>query len=265
MKELIRLKNVTVQSEDYEILRDISLSFAQSRSTVILGPAGCGKSTLLKVAAGIIMPDRGSVFIDGENLLTMPERDLKAFRRRNGFAFQDAALWANQSLYENLFIPLRFHNPRLKKSEIHDRVMQSLESTGMDSQAHLRPAQISSGEQKIVSFCRALILEPEVLYMDEPTLSIDARVLGIIYDLIRRYKQKGCTLLVVTHDQDLTSWLADDLIVLKAGEVVEMGPFDEVKNSENQEVQSILSSVLSRAASYDTDILGLLAKEQMQD
>ena len=135
----------------------------------------------------------------------------------------------------------------------------------MHTQAQLRPAQISAGEQKIVSFLRALILEPEVLYLDEPTLSIDKRVLSTIYDLIRRYKQRGCSILAVTHDQDLTSWLADDLVVLDQGKILEKGPFDIVKNSTNQEVQTVLSSVLAQAASYDTDILGLLNTEQLED
>ena len=115
MKELIRLENIVLLSEGFEILRDVSLSFSEGRSTVILGPSGCGKSTLLKVAAGILMPDRGTVYIEGRNIITMSERDLKRFRRRNGFVFQDAALWANQSLYENLFMPVRFHCPRLSK------------------------------------------------------------------------------------------------------------------------------------------------------
>ena len=265
MEELIRLENVVVQSGEFQILREISVAFGRGRSTVILGPSGCGKSTLLKVAAAVMMPDLGTVYIEEKNVVTMLEKDLRRFHGKSGFAFQDAALWANASLFENLALPLRFHRPELKKPDIEQRVMKSLESTGMHTQAHLRPAEISAGEQKIISFLRALILEPEVLYMDEPTLSIDKRVMGIIYELIRRYKQRGCTLLVVTHDQDLTSSLTDDLVVLKQGEILEMGPFDIVKNSADPEVQTVLSSVLSRAAAYDTDILGILSKQQLDD
>ena len=265
MDYLIELENVTLLSEDFMILKDVTISFPVGKCTLILGPSGCGKSTLLKAAAGILIPDWGRVLIEGKNLIRMSEKELQSFRKKNGFVFQDAALWANRSLFENLAIPLQFHFPDLSRKEIHERVMKSLEETGMDSQAFLRPAQISAGEQKIVSLQRALILDPIVLYMDEPTLSIDKKVVGIIYDIIRNYKQKNRTLLVVTHDQDLISWLADYLVILVQGKIVEAGPFDTVKNSTDPDVQSVLSSVLAKAASYDTDILGLLDREEIDE
>jgi ABC-type multidrug transport system ATPase subunit len=112
-----------------------------------------------------------------------------------------------------------------------------------------------------VSFLRAVITEPQLLFMDEPTVSVDKKHTGLMYEMIREFKRKGCTLIVVTHDPDLISWLADYLVVLDSGQVVESGPFDSVKNSSSPVVRSILSSVLAEAASYDTDILGLLSDE----
>ena len=109
---------------------------------------------------------------------------------------------------------------------------------------------------------RALVLEPSIFFMDEPTLSVDKKVARIIYDVVRDLKNRGCTLIAVTHDPELTSWLADYLVVLKDGRILEEGPFDIVKSSLNSGVQAILSSVLAKAASYDTDILDLLDEDR---
>ncbi len=258
---LIRLDNVSIVSENFEILRDVSLSIPRGKSTVIIGPSGCGKSTLLKVAAGISIPEQGSLRIGGKNFLRYTEKQVRLFRRDNGFVFQDAALWENRSLYENLSIPLEFHYPDRTQDERNRRVRSLLEKTGLSSEAQLRPAQISTGERKIVSFLRALVNEPTLLFMDEPTLSIDREKAAIIYDMIRDLKRRNCTLVTVTHDPRLTSWLADYVIVLKQGRLVMEGPFDAVKASPEAEVQAILRSVLEEAATYDTDILGLLNDE----
>ncbi len=260
--EIIRLEEVAVKSEEYAILRDVSLSFSRGECTILVGPSGCGKSTLLKAAAGLLVPDQGNVYLDGRNLLRMTDGEMRAFRKKNGFVFQDSALWENRTVYQNLSLPLEYHFPEKTPGGIRERIARVLEGTGLLSQTHLRPAQLSSGERKIVSFLRAVITGPDLLFMDEPTLSVDKKNMGLMYEMIRDFKQRGCTLIVVTHDADLISWLADHLVVLDRGQVVESGPFDSVKNSSSPVVRSILSSVLAEAASYDTDILGLLSEEE---
>jgi ABC-type transporter Mla maintaining outer membrane lipid asymmetry ATPase subunit MlaF len=188
----------------------------------------------------------------------MSEKQTKEFRKKNGFVFQDSALWANRSMYQNLELPLKFHFPELSDEKTTVRVNELLERIGLLSQSHLRPANLSFGEQKIVSFARALVVKPSILFMDEPTQSIDIRILKVMNDMIHELKGRQCTMVIVTHDQELTSQIADNLVVIKGGKILEEGPFDTVKNSRNDDVQSVLSSVLSRPASYDTDILGLL-------
>ena len=262
VQEVIRLEGVSIRSEQYEILRDISLTFPIGRCTILVGPSGCGKSTLLKAAAGLLIPDRGSVFFDGRNFLRMTEREVRSFRKRNGFVFQDSALWENRTIYENLALPLEYHYPEETAGSIREKIAGLLQGTGLLSQTQLRPAQLSSGEKKIVSFMRAVVTEPQLLFMDEPTLSVDKQSTGLLYEMIRRFKRQTQTLIVVTHDPDLISWLADFLVVMDQGRVIESGPFDTVKNSTNPVVRSILSSVLAEAASYDTDILGLLNEER---
>jgi phospholipid/cholesterol/gamma-HCH transport system ATP-binding protein len=258
MEAIIELDKVTITTDVYTVLTDISLPFQKGKSTVIIGPSGCGKSILLKTAAGLTIPDLGRILVDGRNILRLSARALKRFRRENGFVFQDAALWANLTIFENLALPLRFHFPELSKDQVARRVEALLEKTGLRDEAASRPERLSIGEQKMVSFLRALVTRPSLIFLDEPTLSIDRRVARIIYDMIRELKTAGCTLITVTHDPDLTSWLADYLVVLNQGKIVKYGPFDEVKSSPDPMVQSILTSVLSKAASYDTDILELL-------
>lgn len=258
MEPLIQLTDIVVRTPDYTILEGVSVEFPRRLSTVIMGPSGCGKSTLLKVAAGITVPAAGEVRLEGRNLQRLPERRLREFRRSSGFMFQDAALWANKTIFENLALPLQFHHPGLAAGEVRRRVLAALSDLELASSADLRPAQLSMGEAKAVSFLRAVILEPDLLFLDEPTPSLDHALLERIMVRIRELKQRGCTIVAVTHDAHLTSLIANRLVVLKDGRLLEAGDLDTVRRSRNREVTAILSQVLSEAATYDTDLLDLL-------
>jgi energy-coupling factor transporter ATP-binding protein EcfA2 len=141
---------------------------------------------------------------------------------------------------------------------VRRRVRASLERGGLESSEDLRPAQLSTGEAKIASFLRAVILEPALLFLDEPTPSIDHAALEKMMAMIREMKQRGCTIISVTHDAHLASMLANDLVVLKQGRVLAAADLSSVRRSRDPEVMEILSQVLSDAAAYDTDLLDLL-------
>jgi len=258
---LIRLQDVTVHLGDREILRDVSLSFLPGRSTVIMGPSGSGKSTLLKTVAGLIPPDSGRVFFRGKDMLQLSESGMKELRKSSGFIFQDGALWENKTLMENLALPLQVHFPELSHEEVQRRVVRALERGGLVESAHRRPAGLSGGEKKTASVLRALITEPALLFMDEPTLSIDHTMEEKVSQMIADVKARGCAIIAVTHDPRLTSTLADRLVILDAGEVRETGDFDSVKRSHDPRTREILAEVLGEIASYDTDLLALLDSE----
>ena len=258
MPPLLELTDIVMSTQDYVILDRVSVSFAKGASTVIMGPSGCGKSTLLKVAAGICVPDSGEVLVEGRSLTRLSDARLQEFRRSSGFMFQDAALWANKTIFENLALPLQLHRQELSPGELRARVLGSLARVGLEASAELRPAQMSMGENKIVSFLRALILEPALLFLDEPTPSIDHAALEKMMYMIREMKQRGCTIISVTHDAHLASMLANDLVVLKQGRVLAAADIASVRRSRDREVIEILSQVLSDAAAYDTDLLDLL-------
>ena len=255
---MIELCNVSAAQGGYEVLRDVSVTFPEGRSTVVMGPSGCGKSTLLKVAAGLIPPDRGSVHYRGEDINWMSERRLREMRRTNGFAFQDAALWENKTIGENLALPLQVNFPELPKAEIERRVVQTLERGGLTDSINQRPAELSGGERKLIGILRAMIVEPSLIFMDTPTGTIDPTMADKITGMIREIKQKGCSIVAVTHDRKIASTLADRLLVLSGGIVLAEGEFNTVKNSQDPRVKEVISEVLGEIASFDTDLLTLL-------
>lgn len=262
MGDIVALEDVRLTLGGFEALRGVSVGFAEGKSTVIMGPSGCGKSTLLKVAAGLIPPDSGRVCFRGRDIFQMSERALLGMRRQNGFVFQDGALWENKSLFENLALPLQVHFPEVPAADRSRRVIRALERVGLEESASERPAALSGGEKKIAALLRALVTEPILLFMDEPTLSVDFAMTGRINQIIRDQKGRGSTIIAVTHDAQLTASLADRLVVMEAGEVLASGDFDEVKRSPHARVRAILSEVLKDIASYDTDLLELLDQDQ---
>jgi phospholipid/cholesterol/gamma-HCH transport system ATP-binding protein len=258
MESLIELQTVTVQAQEHISLDSVSVVIPGNRSTVIMGPSGSGKSMLLKVAAAVIPPDSGRVLLHGKNLQRLSQKELLEFRRTSGFMFQDAALWANKTIFDNLALPIQFHFPNRSPEEIERRIRRLLQSMNLLDSLNLRPAALSEGEQKIVSFLRAIVLEPAILFLDEPTPSIDHQLLEKMLGMIRGLKDKGCTIIAVTHDAHLTSMIANHLIILKDGRILEAADISEVRRSANRDVIEILTQVLSEAAAYDTDILDLL-------
>ncbi len=258
MENLIELKDISVISQEYSTLVNITCSIPRGRTTLIMGPSGCGKSTLLKVMAGIIIPDSGKVLLEGRDYYSLSDKQVLEFKKRNGFVFQDSALWANKNVFENLSLPLRFHFPEMDAAQIEQKVTRALEYINLSDSIYLRPAQLSLGEQKMVSFTRALITRPTVVFMDEPTLSVDAEMKTRLLAMIKKLKAAHCTLVAVIHESAIISMLADNLIVLKSGMILAQGPFNQVINSNNTELKGILNDILQKPSSYDQNILDLL-------
>ena len=255
---LIELREVTVISGGYNALAEASASFPEGRSTVIMGPSGCGKSTLLKVAAGLIPPDAGKVLFRGQDMFLLHEREMRLLRSTNGFVFQDGALWENKSLFENLALPLQISHPEISAADIGKRVIRALQRAGLEDSAGQRPAALSGGEKKMASFLRALMTEPTLVFLDEPTLSVDFTMMESVTQMIRDRKARGATIIAVTHDAQLTATLADRLVVMDTGRVIASGEFAEVRKTKDARTRQILSQVLGEIASYDTDLLALL-------
>jgi ABC-type transporter Mla maintaining outer membrane lipid asymmetry ATPase subunit MlaF len=242
---LFRTRNLVVYSGDYRVLKDISVEIQRRRFTVIIGPTGCGKSTLIKALAGLLVPEDGAVLYNGTSLTALSEKALLALRKINGFVFQDSALWQNKSIFDNLSLPLRFHHPEMPLPAVNAKVDAALRDAGLLDSIHLRPAQLSTGEQKIISLQRALITEPSILFLDEPTVQVDPATRRKIIARLQAEKAKGTTLIAVTHDSEILTALADDLILLRDGFIVTSGPAALLRESTDESVLEIIAESLA--------------------
>ncbi|MER5733141.1 ABC transporter ATP-binding protein [Streptomyces sp. NPDC002138] len=199
------------------VLHGVSVGFPQRALTAVMGPSGSGKTTLLHCAAGLDTPDSGQVFLGDTDLAACDERELTRVRRdRIGFVFQQFNLLPMLTTYENVALPLRLQGGRVRKAQ----VMEALTQVGLGDKADRRPAQLSGGQQQRVAIARTLVAEPEIVFADEPTGSLDRQtgrqIMALLRDTVDR---AGRTVAMVTHDPAAAA-CADRVIFLSDGRVV---------------------------------------------
>ncbi len=246
----IYLKDITLIKNERKILADIETHFPEGKTTVVIGPSGCGKSTLLKVAAALIPVDHGNIFVNDKNLRKMNTSGLLDFRKNSSFVFQDAALWANQSVYQNMSLPLRLHFPEMDKDTHDNKIMEMLDLVGYTDSIHLRPAALSNGERKMVSLARALITSPGLIYMDNPLVLVDPSVAKKMRKLILDLHNTEATIIANFSSPELIKQMADYMIVIKDGKLVEAGTAESVQNSTNPVTSAIINSLLNQNQDY---------------
>ena len=184
------------------VVDDVSVTIEKGSTTAFLGKSGCGKTTLVKILSGIILPDKGKVFFDGKNIHSMSQSQNLEFRRKCCFIFQDSALWANQDIGTNLSLPLQIHFPKMTKEERDFTINGICAMVDFTKPMYLRPADLSAGEQKKVAFARAMLLGPEILFLDEVTASLDLKSTEILIKLLHNFKDNGNTIIYVSHNAD---------------------------------------------------------------
>ena len=241
----IYLKDITLIKNERKILADVDAHFPKGKTSVVIGPSGCGKSTILKVAAALIPIDSGNILVNDENLKKMSRTRLLEFRKYSSFVFQDAALWANKSVYHNMSLPLKLHFPEMDNKTHDDKIKEMLEMVGYTDSIHLIPAALSNGERKMVSLARALITSPGLIYMDNPLVLVDPSVAKKMKKLILDLHKTEATIIANFSSPDLINEIADYLIVLKDGKLVETGTVESVRNSTNPDTSSIIDSLLN--------------------
>ncbi len=222
MENLIEVKNVykSFGSSDNRtnVLKNVSLSVKKGEFIALMGASGSGKSTLLYLLGGLDKPDRGDIYINGENLLKLNDRRLSVMRRRNvGFVFQFFNLVQNLSVEDNILLPLTMDgkNPRDYKGKLQE----ILEITGLTDKRKKFPPQLSGGEQQRVAVARAILIEPDIILADEPTGNLDSRTGKEIMELFAGInRDKNITILMVTHSRECAGY-ADRIINLSDGEI----------------------------------------------
>lgn len=237
------MNEATLTIEGVTVLDRISLKITPGAVTVISGRSGSGKTALLKSLAGLIRINDGEVLYNGSNISRMDEKDFFQMQSQSGFVFQDAALWANRSLYENLAVPLRILKPHLDSSEIDMRIKTAVGMLGYSGDLSVRPAAISAGEKEIFSFLRALMTDPEILFLDEPTAALDKKNISRVNTLIGELKKQNKTIIIVTHDFFLAESIADDIILIKEGKIAANGRFHMIVQSEDREISAIIKEM----------------------
>lgn len=238
---LLELKHLHKRFGRLIVLDDVSLSIEAGTSVVILGPSGTGKSVLLKHIVGLLRPDRGEVWFDGQRIDELPERDMMIIRQQFGFLFQMGALFDSLTCLENVAFPLVEHT-RLATDEIRSQAQQKLSMVGLPEAGKKMPAELSGGQRKRVGLARAIALEPKVILYDEPTTGLDPIRSDVINELILKLKRElNVTSIVVTHDMNSAFKVADRIVLLFEGKIRFDGTPDEIRSSEDIVVKRFIT------------------------
>jgi len=238
--QMISLQHLNKSFDGKQVLRDMSIDVANGESLVIVGGSGTGKSVTLKHIIGLLRPDSGHVWVAGEDITAMSERELNQFRRRFGMAFQEGALFDSMSVFENIAFPLRRHT-KMSEDEIRARVEECLEDVHLHNVEKRRPSELSGGMRRRVGFARAISLKPEILLFDEPTTGLDPVISAVIAGLIVEMDQKlGTTTVTITHDMKVAFEIADRVAMLYEGHIIEQGTPERFQQSKNPIVQQFI-------------------------
>jgi phospholipid/cholesterol/gamma-HCH transport system ATP-binding protein len=241
---LVELRDVRKSFDQKEVLRGVSLDLRDGTTLAVMGGSGAGKTVLLRIAAGLVRPDAGQVALFGTRIERMREEAMLAVRKRSGFVFQGAALFDSLSVFENVAYPLREHT-RMSLGEITDRVHRFLALVGMPGTDELLPAELSGGMRRRVGIARALIMEPEVVFFDEPTAGLDPTNARLVAELIATLRTGVChTAIVVTHDIEFANMVADQMAILHHGRFADLGTPAEIRASANPDVRRFLAGEL---------------------
>ncbi|WP_433503185.1 ABC transporter ATP-binding protein [Pseudonocardia halophobica] len=225
----------------FKVLQGLDLQFADDAITTVLGPSGTGKSVLIKHLVGLLEPDAGEVKVFGQDLWKVSENERYAIRKRMGVLFQDGALFGSLNIYDNTAFPLRKHTDK-SEDEIREIVMARCIEVGLERSLHKFPNEVSGGMRKRAGFARAMVLNPDIVFFDEPDSGLDPVRTSLLNDLIlQMHAEHGGTYLLVTHDIRTARKVSDYVGVLWQGKVVHYGEAEEAFNSPDPFVRQFLA------------------------
>jgi phospholipid/cholesterol/gamma-HCH transport system ATP-binding protein len=239
-KVVVKAENLVKTFGERTVLNGINIEIYKGETFVIMGGSGCGKSTLLRHMIGSLTPDSGRIWLLGQELSLLKEAQKDEVKKKIGMSFQSSALFDSMNVGDNVSLPLREHT-RLAENIINIMVKMKLELVGLHGFEDLMPSQLSGGMRKRVGLARAIAMDPEIIFYDEPTAGLDPIVAGVIDKLILDLSKKlSITSVVVTHDMNSVFRIADRIAMLYEGKVLQVGTRDEIKNSNNHLVQQFI-------------------------
>ena len=237
---MIAIRQLHKKLGEQEVLRGVDLDVSTGATCVVLGRSGGGKSVLLKHIVGLLKPDAGEVLVDGENIATIPERQLTDLRKRVGVLFQSGALFDSMSVEENIAFPLREAGVK-KPAELRARVAEALEMVDLAGEEKKMPSNLSGGMRKRVGLARTIVSRPQCILYDEPTTGLDPIATDSINHLIRRLQKRlRVTSVVVTHDMKTAFHTADRVAFLHEGRIYFTGTAAELRTAQDDVLQDFI-------------------------
>jgi phospholipid/cholesterol/gamma-HCH transport system ATP-binding protein len=259
---MISLRDVRVSYGDVEILHGVSFDVKRGETMVILGGSGSGKSTLLRTLVGLEKPSSGEIWIKGKNLAAISDAEMDEIRKKIGMSFQGAARFGSMTVGENVALPLREHT-HLEESTIEIMLRLKLEQVGLQGFEYYMPSQLSGGMKKRAAVARAMAMDPEILFFDEPSAGLDPIIAAGIDQLILELKQAfRMTIIVVTHELASAYLIADRMVLIDKGHVVALGTTAEMRASTHPRVRQFLDRVAEPEVARELDYLQMLTEDR---
>ncbi|PAT01918.1 peptide ABC transporter ATP-binding protein [Candidatus Izimaplasma bacterium ZiA1] len=238
---MINLKNISKSFGDNQVLKNVSVSIPVGKTTVIIGNSGSGKSTLLRSINGLVKIDSGEILYQGKTITT--KNDFMDLRKEVSMVFQNFNLFSNMSVFENISYPLKAHY-NYTKNEIKDKVEYLLNKIQLTEKINSYPHNLSGGQKQRVAIARGLAINPKAILFDEPTSALDPLMVKEVLDLIKKLKEEGLTSLIVTHEMDFAKEVADEVIFMKDGIIIEQGNSKTLFNSpKTKELKTFISKI----------------------
>ena len=241
-EDAIEAIDVVKQFGRTRIQNGLNLGVPDDMISMLLGPSGTGKSVFIKLVVGLLYPDSGDILVHGESVPNMSDDELFEMRKKFGLLFQDGALFGSMNIFDNTAFPLRQHTDK-SEEEIGEIVNKRLQEVGLAEATDHMPNELSGGMRKRAGFARALVLDPAIVFFDEPDSGLDPVRTALLCELIREiHEENGGCYMVVSHDLGTARRIADFIAVLWKGKIVESGPSSELFDSENEFVSQFLNA-----------------------
>ena len=255
---MVSVRDLRVSYGAVEILHGINFEVKPGETLVILGGSGSGKSTLLRTLVGLERPSSGQIWINGKNIAAISRTEMDEIRKKIGMSFQGGALFGSMTVGDNVALPLREHT-KLEESTIDIILRLKLEQVGLAGFEYYMPSQLSGGMKKRAAVARALAMDPEILFFDEPSAGLDPIIAAGIDQLILELKRAfRMTIVVVTHELASAYLIADRMVLIDKGNVVAIGTTEEMRSSSQPRVRQFLDRVAEPEVSRESDYLEML-------
>jgi phospholipid/cholesterol/gamma-HCH transport system ATP-binding protein len=250
-EDAIEVIDLVKQFGNTRIQNGLNLGLPDNEVSMVLGPSGTGKSVLIKLIVGLLYPDAGDILVHGESVPNMTDDELFEMRKKFGLLFQDGALFGSMNIFDNTAFPLRQHTDK-GEDEINDIVSRRLSEVGLAEAHYKMPNELSGGMRKRAGFARALVLDPAIVFFDEPDSGLDPVRTALLCELIREvHEENGGCYMVISHDLGTARRIADFIAVLWKGRIVESGPSEELFESDNDFVRQFLNAEVEGPLAMD--------------